>query len=141
MTSEPHRSGSISTIDEGECWQLVDTTTVGRLAFTTEDGIVILPVNFFVFDERIYVRTEPGSSIAALADGRDDVAFEVDYHDGMNQSGWNVLMKVTASAAEPAAAEKALASTGRLGPWPPGNRSLVIALTPRSIGGRRVAMH
>jgi len=87
------------------------------------------------------VRVEPGSSIAALADGRDDVAFEVDYHDGMNQSGWNVLMKVTATAAEPAAAERALASTARLGPWPPGHRSLVIAMTPRSIGGRRVAMH
>lgn len=139
--SKPHRSGSISTIDEAECWQLVDTTTVGRLAFATDDGIVILPVNFFVHEERIYVRTEPGSSIAALAEGRDDVAFEVDYHDGMNQSGWNVLMKATAAAADTAAAEKALASTGRLGPWPPGNRSLVIALTPRSIGGRRVAMH
>ena len=137
----PPRSGKLVPIAATECWQLLDTTTVGRLAFTTDDGIVILPVNFLVFEERIYLRTEPGSTIAALADGRNDVAFELDYHDDLNQSGWNVLVQGSTAAAGTLEGERALASTGRLGPWAPGNRSLVIGLKPRTITGRRVSMH
>ena len=143
MTSSspaPTRRGTLMPIPETECWQLLDTTTVGRLAFTTADGIVILPVNFLVFEERIYVRTEPGSTISALADGRDDVAFEMDYHDGWNQFGWSVLVKGSTSEAGNVEAERATASSGRLGPWAPGNRSLVIVLTPRKMSGRRVSM-
>src|SRR5688572_17969304 len=82
----PARPGTLLPIAETECWELMDTTTVGRLAFMADDGIVILPVNFLVHEERIYVRTEPGSTIASLADGNDDVAFEIDYHDDLNQS-------------------------------------------------------
>jgi len=134
------RSGKLEPIDEAECWELLDTTTVGRLAFTSDDGIVILPVNFLIHEQRIYVQTEPGSTIAALADGRDDVAFEIDHHD-INQTGWNVLVKGSAAEAGTLEGERALASSGRLGPWAPGNRSLVIGLTPRTISGRRVAMH
>ena len=133
------RRGTLVPIAETECWQLLDTTTVGRLAFTTDDGIVILPVNFLVDEQRIYFQTEPGSTIAALADGRDDVAFEIDYHD-MNQAGWNVLVKGSTAEAGTLEGERALASTGRLGSWAPGNRSLLIGLTPRTISGRRVSM-
>jgi len=136
----PARRGTMAPIAETECWQLLDTTTVGRLAFTSDDGVVILPVNFLVHEERIYVRTEPGSTIAALADGNDDVAFEIDYHDDLNQSGWNVLVKGSATMAETLEGERALASTGRLGPWAPGNRSLIIKVTPRTLGGRRVSL-
>ena len=138
---EPSRRGTLKPIDAAEAWQLLDTTTVGRLGFATNEGIVILPVNFLVHEERIYVRTEPGSPVAALAGGRDDVAFEVDYHDDMNQSGWSVLVHAQAAEAEAGAAERAIASSRRLGPWAPGDRSLVIGLVPGSITGRRVSLH
>ena len=137
----PSRSGRLAAIAEEECWQLLDTTTVGRLAFTTDSGIEILPLNFIVFERRIYCRTESGSAIAPLAEGRDDVAFEVDYHDDMNQSGWSVLVKGSTAEAAALDAERAMASTGRLGPWAPGNRSLVIVLSPRTLSGRKVSMH
>lgn len=140
-SSAPARRGTFVPIDESECWQLLDTMTIGRLAFATDDGIVILPVNFLVYEGRIYVRTEPGSTVAALADGRDDVAFEVDYHDGWNQWGWNVLVKGATEEADTLDGERAIASTGRLGPWAPGNRSLILRLTPRTLSGRRVSMH
>jgi nitroimidazol reductase NimA-like FMN-containing flavoprotein (pyridoxamine 5'-phosphate oxidase superfamily) len=143
MTSSPPshtRRGTLRPITETECWQLLDTTTVGRLAFMADDGTVILPVNFLVHEERIYVRTEPGSTIASLADGNEDVAFEIDYHDDLNQSGWSVLVKGSGAIAETLEGERALASTGRLGPWAPGNRSLIIEVTPRSLSGRRVSL-
>ena len=143
MTPSPSvpRSGRLVPITEEECWQLLDTTTVGRLAFTTDNGIEILPLNFTVFESRIYCRTEPGSAIAALAEGRDDVALEVDYHDDMNQSGWSVLVKGSTAEAAALDAEHALASTRRLGPWAPGDRSLVIVLSPRTVSGRKVSLH
>lgn len=139
-SSPPARRGTLEPMSEARCWQLLDTTTVGRLAFHTADGIVILPVNFLVHEGRIYFRTEPGSTIAALA-ADDDVAFEIDYHDDLNQSGWNVLVKGSTTVAGSVEGERALASTGRLGPWAPGDRSLIIGLTPRTISGRRVSMH
>ena len=139
-SSSPARRGTLAPISETECWQLLETTTVGRLAFTTANGIVILPVNFLVHEERIYVRTEPGSTISALADGCDDVAFEMDYHDGWNLWGWNVLVNGATAEAGSLEGERAIASSGRLGPWAPGDRSLVIRLTPRMISGRRVSM-
>ncbi len=140
-TSPSTRRGTFVPLDEADCWKLLETTTVGRLAFSSDDGIVILPVNFLVHDRRIYVRTEAGSTIAELAHGRDDVAFEIDYHDGMNQAGWNVLIKGSTTEAGTLEGERALASTSRLGPWAPGERSMIIGLTPRSVSGRRVSMH
>jgi nitroimidazol reductase NimA-like FMN-containing flavoprotein (pyridoxamine 5'-phosphate oxidase superfamily) len=137
---DPGRQGTLAVIDEARCWQLLDDTTVGRLAFATRDGIVILPLNFVVFEERIYVRTEAGTAISTLADGRDDVAFEVDHHEDLSQAGWSVLVKGSAQAADASEAERALSSTHRLGPWAPGDRHLVIVLTPREITGRRVVM-
>jgi len=130
-----------TAIAEDECWQLLATTTVGRLGFNSDNGIEILPLNFVIFESRIYCRTEPGSPIAALAEGRDDVAFEVDYHDDMTQSGWSVLVKGSTAEAATHDAEQALASTRRLGPWAPGNRSLVIVLNPRTLSGRKVSKH
>lgn len=134
------RRGTHDALPSGECWQLLDTTTVGRLGFTTHDGVVVLPVNFFVFEEKVFVRTEPETSIAALAEGRDGVAFEVDHHDDLNQSGWSVLLQGATTAVGDDEAERAVASTHRLGPWAPGDRSLVIELTPRTISGRRVSL-
>ena len=101
------RSGRLDPVTEEECWQLLGTTTVGRLAFSTDTGIEILPLNFIAFDSRIYCRTGADSAMAVLAKGRDDVAFEVDYHDDMNQSGWSVLVKGSTAEAVALDAERA----------------------------------
>jgi nitroimidazol reductase NimA-like FMN-containing flavoprotein (pyridoxamine 5'-phosphate oxidase superfamily) len=133
--------GHFEKLDPDECWSLLETTTVGRLGFGTVDGILILPVNFVPFERAVYVRTAPETVIAGLAAGRDDVAFEVDHHDDLFQRGWSVLLRGSTAEAEAERAKAALASSRRLGPWAPGERSLVIALEPRTIEGRRVAHH
>ena len=133
--------GRHEKLDPDECWSLLDTTTVGRLGFATDDGIVVLPVNFIAFEGSIYVRTDPDAVIGDLAAGREDVAFEVDHHDDLQQRGWSVLLRGPTAEADVEEAERALASSHRLGPWAPGDRSLVIALRPRTVEGRRVAHH
>ena len=134
-------AGHFSEVDTDECWRLLDTTTVGRLAFAGDDGIVVIPVNFLVLDEAVYFRTSPNTVVAALAKGRDDVAFEVDHHEDMLQRGWSVLVHGSTAEVEDAEAEQARRSSSRLGPWAPGDRSLMIKLVPNRISGRRVSLH
>jgi nitroimidazol reductase NimA-like FMN-containing flavoprotein (pyridoxamine 5'-phosphate oxidase superfamily) len=134
-------AGHFSEVAADECWNLLDTTTVGRLAFAGDDGIVVIPVNFIVLDEAVYFRTSPHTVVAPLADGRDDVAFEVDHHEDMLQRGWSVLLHGSTVEVEDAEAEQARRSSSRLGPWAPGDRSLMIKLTPKRISGRRVSLH
>jgi nitroimidazol reductase NimA-like FMN-containing flavoprotein (pyridoxamine 5'-phosphate oxidase superfamily) len=138
MTTRP---GRFSEIDPEECWNLLDTTTVGRLGFTTDDGVVVLPVNFIVFESAVYVRTDPHTVIAKLAEGSDNVAFEVDHLEDMFQRGWSVLLRGSTAEADSDEATRALESSTRLGPWAPGDRPLVIKLTPRAVSGRRVSLH
>ena len=135
------RHGRLTEIEADRCWSLLDTTTVGRLGFSSPDGIVILPVNFIVFESALYFRTNPGTTIAQLCDGCSDVAFEVDHHEDMFQRGWSVLVRGSTTAANASDAVTALASSTGLGPWAPGERSLVIKLSPHRIDGRRVSLH
>ena len=70
----------------------------------------------------------------------DDVAFEVDYHDKLSRRGWSILLN--GSAARVDADEPALSGADPRRPpepWAPGDRDLVVRLTPRSISGRRVS--
>lgn len=135
------RISSISVLDELECYELLSTTTVGRIAFVSHQGQQLLPLNFTVVDGVIYFRTREEGVLSELAEGLDDVAFEVDHHGTTTRDAWNVTVRGATSAVHEAAG---LASTARLAalrPWPPGERALVVALTPRSIDGRRVSSH
>lgn len=134
-------SGRFSEIDPEECWNLLDVTTVGRLGFETDDGVVVLPVNFIVFESAVYIRTDPHTVIGKLAEGSDDVAFEVDHLEDMFQRGWSVLIRGSTAEADADEGTRAIQSSTRVGPWPPGDRPLVLKLTPRVISGRRVSLH
>lgn len=136
-----HRPGRFDVIGEEECWRLLDVAVVGRLGFTTDTGVTILPVNFVAFEQRIYVRTDPNGPMADLANGHDGIAFETDYHDDLFQSGWSILAQGRTSDVTTAEADRVMANSHRLGPWAPGDRTLFVALTPETINGRRISMH
>lgn len=142
MTDHPGaRRSSISVLDERECYELLSTTTVGRIAFVNDHGQQLLPLNFAVVDGLIYFRTSEEGVLAELAEGLIDVAFEVDHHGTTTRDAWNVTVRGSTAVVHDAAG---LASTARLAalrPWAPGERALVVALTPTSIDGRRVSSH
>ncbi len=130
---------ALRELTETECYDLLGgTTTVGRVAFVDAEGQQLLPVNFVVVDHVVYLRTAPDSVIAGLAGGQDDVAFGVDFHDDLLGRGWSVTMKGSSRAVDavPDASAGEPARTPQ--PWAPGERDLVIAVTPRTISGRRV---
>jgi hypothetical protein len=82
-------SDGAARLDESECLELLDTATVGRMAFVVDGRQHLLPINYVVHEAVVYVRTADGTSFSRLDDGT-DVVFEVDYHDDVFRWGWSV---------------------------------------------------
>lgn len=135
--SSPH--GSIIELPEDECFALLETTTVGHIAFVDDAGQQLVPVNFALTDRAIYFRTLPDGFLSSLAKGHGDVAFGVDHSD-VFRKGWNVTVRGTARGVEDRATINKVLSNSRLKPWAGGVRPLVIEITPTSIAGRRVSV-
>jgi nitroimidazol reductase NimA-like FMN-containing flavoprotein (pyridoxamine 5'-phosphate oxidase superfamily) len=140
----PSDSSFIRELSVDDCYTLLgETTTVGRLAFVAESGgQQLLPVNFVVVERVVYVRTADDSIIATLAEGHDDVAFGVDHHDDVMGTGWSVTATGSTRRVDEVPADPASVDSGRPPhtprPWAPGDRDVLIALTPQRITGRRV---
>jgi uncharacterized protein len=122
---------------------LAGTTTVGRLAFQSSTGQQLLPVNFVFRRGRVYFKTSPESTLFELAAGCTDVAFEIDHPARMTQHGWSVLVKGTSR--QVAADDVDLSPDAAFPwappgprPWAPGEREILIELTPEEITGRRI---
>jgi nitroimidazol reductase NimA-like FMN-containing flavoprotein (pyridoxamine 5'-phosphate oxidase superfamily) len=125
------QKGFLKELPEDECYALLGTGRVGRLAFNNALGLQLLPVNFVVSDRIVYFRTTEESVLADLAEGNEEVAFGVDHRDDLYQTGWSVTVVGSTRAAEddPPIPPQ---------PWAPGERDVVIALNPRKITGRKV---
>ena len=74
------------------CLTLLGTRNVGRLGLSIEALPAILPVRFAMLDDRIVVRTVPGTKLDAAVT-QSVVAFEVDDHDPDGSWGWSVLVR------------------------------------------------
>jgi uncharacterized protein len=84
------RPGDLVTIDAERCVELLHRAPWIRLAFVTDDGPTILPVNHVIHGESIYFRTAPGSKLGtAAASGR--IALEADGGDTATRMGWSVV--------------------------------------------------
>ena len=128
-TSHSWLPGHMQELDTAECWELMGGRSVGRVAFCTEDGPLVLPVNFVVHEGNVLFRTSPHNVIAAHLNGK-PAAFEVDDVDDFTQSGWSVLVQGRAEFLE---------SVDELPPgtkpvaWAEGTRSLFVSVRARSV--------
>lgn len=128
--------GRFETLPEREAMDLLRTHQVGRVAWETAAGPVILPVAYAWSDGLIAFRTAGSGPLAQLATPT-DVAFQIDEFEVETATGWSVLLRATTArvtAPEETAAWQRLLPE----PWAPGERDLIIRLTPRSISGRVV---
>ena len=123
-------------LSEQECVGLLGKAAVGRVAVTTPDGPVIIPVNYVMDEETVLLRTAPYTLLAAHA--WDQVAFEIDDIDHDMQRGRSVLVLGRAAVTDAdEIAESSVAS--ELTPWAPGSRRMFIRIRPQRITGREVA--
>ncbi len=81
-----------------ECRDLLATARVGRVAWQTEDGINVLPVNFHLTRGSIVFHTSATSALAALHEPN-AVSFQVDDIDLDAAIGWSVLVRGMSSPA------------------------------------------
>lgn len=82
----------LAELSSQECLQLLTLhrPRLGRLAFTTQGRVLVLPMNYVLVDRCLYFRTTPGSKLLAAL-RVDRVTFELDHVDEVWREGWSVL--------------------------------------------------
>jgi hypothetical protein len=132
---ERWQRGEVVPLLESECMELVGAGSVGRFAYTDDEGPVVIPVNYAVADGTILVATSPLTELARYASSA-LTAFEVDEIDVREHSGWSVLLRGRTEVVD--YDELPSAYTSRPAPWADGVRTLYLRLVPTSITGRRL---
>lgn len=123
--------GRLVELTEDDCWALLGSQEVGRLAWHGPEGISVVPVNYVAAGRQIRLNTTAYSSIARECDDS-PVAFEVDAVDPETRSGWSVLVR--------GVAHLLFDDAGSSGPdpWPAGPRPLRLRVEVRTATGRRL---
>lgn len=122
-------------LDTAECWRLLDSAELGRLALAPAGKVDIFPVNFAVHDGALYFRTAPGTKLFELS-VNPDVAFEIDGWDAT--SAFSVVMKGTAEQLE-SQTDIDKADRLPLAPWLPTLKYRWVRIVPTTISGRSFA--
>jgi nitroimidazol reductase NimA-like FMN-containing flavoprotein (pyridoxamine 5'-phosphate oxidase superfamily) len=130
------RGRALRTLGPAECFDLLEPGGIGRVGFTSADGIMMLPVNFAVTGKTIIFRTAPDTLLALYADAR--VSFEVDRLDEALHEGWSVLVHGHAHKVTDEREVKHLEDRTHLEPWAAGARDVYVRIAPTRISGRRI---
>jgi uncharacterized protein len=126
-------------LDREECVELLTAKSVGRIAYTTDAGPRILPVNYVLVNDSVIFRTVPDGEIFhhALSSV---CAFEIDETDEFFESGWSVVVVGRLQLAT--VDDFTQMRLGRLPePWAGGNRYMFVRLACEHVSGRRVIGH
>jgi uncharacterized protein len=124
-------------LKRSECQALLRAGVFGRIAFSTEDGPVAMPVNYSVSDTAVNVRTAMDSLLARYAVGV-RVAFEIDHVDYAHHRGWSVMVRGTMAVVDDPAEVARIRSVWEPRPWASGDRSLLLKLPWTELTGRRL---
>lgn len=123
----------MESLDEADCWELLRSASLGRLAVSVADEPDVFPVNFVAVDGGLLIHTSPGTKAAAIR-VNSRVAFETD-HVGADEA-WSVVVKGTARILDKrsdADAADEVAPHSLL----PTVKYVYIKIEPRDVTGRR----
>jgi nitroimidazol reductase NimA-like FMN-containing flavoprotein (pyridoxamine 5'-phosphate oxidase superfamily) len=130
----------LEELSESECWALLRTVDVGRLATpTSRGGVDVFPVNHVVDQGSIVFRTALGTKVTNSL-GAQEVAFEADNaactFDEQRDDPWSVVVHGSASLIT---IETELFDSFELAvrPWHVSNKPYFIRLIPTTVSGRR----
>lgn len=133
----------LEELSESECWTLLRTVDVGRLAAPSgRGGVDIFPVNHIVDQGSIVFRTAAGTKVTEAVEAA-EVAFEADNaacsHDAQLDDPWSVVVH---GVAELITTQTGLFDSFELTvrPWHVSNKPYFIRLVPTSVSGRRFHM-
>lgn len=122
--------GELTELDEAECFRLVATLEVGRIAVAgTGLAPLMLPVNYVLDRDMVVFRTDEGSKLLALLEN--PASFQVDLFDSFHHTGWSVLIQGAVEEVDP----EQLGDLS-LHPWAPGRKVHWLRLLPAVVTGR-----
>jgi nitroimidazol reductase NimA-like FMN-containing flavoprotein (pyridoxamine 5'-phosphate oxidase superfamily) len=73
-----------------ECWKLLRTAAIGRVAMIRGGLPSVLPVNICVHDGAVWLRVGPGALLDAALTGN-VLSIEADEVDRVTHAGWSVV--------------------------------------------------
>jgi hypothetical protein len=124
---------TILELDEHQCWELLRSQEVGRLAVAIANHPDIFPVNYVVDHASVVFRTAEGTKLAAAVLG-EAVAFET---DGESEGeAWSVVVKGRAVEIEQMY-EMFDALDLPLYPWHAAPKHRFVRILPELVTGRR----
>ncbi len=125
----------VEILSEQQCWTLLHTAEVGRLAVSIMNQPDVFPLNFVVDKGTVVFRTAEGTKLAAAVLGR-GVAFEADGYEADEGVAWSVVIKGRAAEIENM---YELFDVGSLPlfPWHNSPKYRYVRITPFEITGRR----
>ncbi|POH63137.1 MULTISPECIES: pyridoxamine 5'-phosphate oxidase family protein [Cryobacterium] len=126
----------VRILSEDECWELLLSSSFGRLAAAVADDIEIFPLNFVVADKRLLFRTAEGTKLLALT-VNNKVALETDAIG--RGDAWSVVVKGLARVLD-TQAEIEAANALPLRPLVPTLKYIWVEITPTELSGRRFAL-
>lgn len=133
--SDAGQTPEVENLENHQCWKLLRTVSVGRLAVWVDDHPDIFPLNYTVDRGTVVFRTAEGTKLDAAL-GETPVALEADGVDADSGMAWSVVVKGTAAAV--LATEEVLDTAALfLFPWQTGTKDHFIRVTPGSITGRQ----
>jgi len=118
-----------------DCFELLKTMSLGRLAYAVDGEPRILPLNYQLHQGSIVFRTGYGDILDHVH--HHDVVFEVDHGEPEGHTGWSVIVHGVAEEIwRPEELEVVRQLTLR--PWAPGDRDHYVRILSSSITGRRI---
>ena len=125
----------VTILEPDECWVLLRSAEVGRLAVSNLDHPDIFPINYVVDHGTVVFRTAEGTKLATAVLGP-AVAFEIDGYDAKAGDAWSVVVKGRAREVQ-RMHEVFEATNLPLFPWQTSPKPRFVRIEPESVTGRR----
>ncbi|MGD9528848.1 pyridoxamine 5'-phosphate oxidase family protein [Pseudonocardia sp.] len=125
----------VAHLEANDCWALLRSREVGRLALCIAGRPDIFPINYVVDHGTVVFRTAEGTKLAAAVTG-EAVAFETDGYEPDSGEAWSVVVK--GHAEEISRGYDLLDTAGLpLFPWHASPKQRFVRIVPDEISGRR----
>jgi nitroimidazol reductase NimA-like FMN-containing flavoprotein (pyridoxamine 5'-phosphate oxidase superfamily) len=136
--ADEHATAEFTPLSPTRCQELLESQSIGRVAWQAADGPQILPVTYACHNGTIIFRTSPYGVLSELVRPT-VVALEIDELDPEGRRGWSVVVQGRAQGvAEPDQLVRMWTVSGVV-PWASGIRNVFIQIIPHRITGRAVA--